>query len=132
MHTCYLVVPGLPHPLVGHIVPNLAITLLFGICLLRNAGCIVVFNKYKCDVWYDGKIILMEPQNKSTELWTLPFVEQNQRMPLTAAPPVPSHPTPLNPDITSFTHSIRTRVSAVKFAHQLLGNPRISMLLKAI
>ncbi len=79
-----------------------------------------------------ARLFLSEPGNKSTELWTLLFVAQDQRMPLTAAPPVPNHPAPLNPDITSFTHSIRTRVNKVKFDHQLLGNPRISMLLKAI
>jgi hypothetical protein len=61
MHTCNVVVPGLPHPLVGHIVPNLAIASLFGIRPLCNAGCIVVFDKYKCNVWYNGKIILMKP-----------------------------------------------------------------------
>jgi hypothetical protein len=83
-HTCDVVVSGLPHPLVGHTVPNLAIELLCGICPLCNAGCIVVFNKYKCDVWYEGKIILTEPQNKSTELWTLPFMAQEQHIPLTA------------------------------------------------
>jgi hypothetical protein len=67
-HTCDVVVLGLPHPLIGHIVPNLAIALLFGICPLCNVGCIVVFDKYKCNVWYEGKIILTEPQNKSAEL----------------------------------------------------------------
>ncbi len=50
MHTCKVVVPSLPHSLVGHIVPNLAIALLFGICLLCNAECIVVFDKDKCDI----------------------------------------------------------------------------------
>jgi hypothetical protein len=49
-HTCDVVVPGLPHPLVGHIIPNMAIALLFGIRPLCNAGCIVVFDKDKCDV----------------------------------------------------------------------------------
>jgi hypothetical protein len=131
-HTCDVVVPGFSHPLVRHIVPNLAIALLFGICLLCNAGCIVVFDKYKCNTWYEGKIILTEPQNKSTELWTLLFMAQEQHMPLTAASPVPCHPKPLNPSIASFTHSIRTRVITVKFAHQSLGNPHISTLLKAI
>jgi hypothetical protein len=131
-HTCNVVVPGLPHPLIGYIVPILAIALLFGICSLCNAGCIVICNKYKCDVWYNGKIILMDPCNKSTKLWTLPLMAQDQHMPLTAAPPVPSHPAPLNPDIALFTHSIRTRVNTVKFSHQSLGNLRISMLLKAL
>jgi hypothetical protein len=73
-HTCNVVVPGLPHLLLGHIVPNLAIASLFGICPLGNAGCIVLFNKDKCTVWYDGKSILTSPQNLPTNLWTLPFL----------------------------------------------------------
>jgi hypothetical protein len=106
--------------------------LLFGIRPLCNAGCIVVFKKCKCVVWYEGKIILTEPQYKSTELWKLLFAAREQHMPLTAVPPVPSHPVPLNPSIALFTHSIRTRVNAVKFAHQSLGDLCISTLLKAI
>jgi hypothetical protein len=38
MHTCAMVVPGLLHPLVGCIVPNLAIALLFCIHPLCNTG----------------------------------------------------------------------------------------------
>jgi hypothetical protein len=53
-------------------------------------------------------------------------------MPLTKALPETSHPMPLILDIALFTHSIIIRVNAVKFSHQLLGNPRISTLLKAI
>ncbi len=60
-HTCNVVVPGLLHPLLAHIVPDLAIASLFGICPLCNAGCIVAFDKDKCTVWYDGKIILTSP-----------------------------------------------------------------------
>jgi hypothetical protein len=30
-HTCKVLIPGLPHSLTGHIVPNLVIALLFGI-----------------------------------------------------------------------------------------------------
>ena len=37
-----------------------------------------------------------------------------------------------HPAIALFTHSICTRMNAVKFAHQLLGNPRILTLLKAV
>ena len=33
--------------------------------------------------------------------------------------------------ITAFTHSVRTRSNTVKFAHQSLGSPKISSLLKA-
>ncbi len=34
--------------------------------------------------------------------------------------------------IAGFTHSIKTRVNAVKFAHQSLCNPKISTMLKAV
>jgi hypothetical protein len=77
-HTCNVVVLGLLHPLVGHIVPNLAVALLFGICPLCNTGCIVVFDKDKCVVWYDGKISLTEPRNMPTDLWTLPIIANKQ------------------------------------------------------
>jgi hypothetical protein len=77
-HTCNIVVSGFPHPFVGHIVPNLAIALLFGIHPLCNAGCIVMFDKDKCNVWYNGKNILTQPQNVSTDLWTLPIIEKTQ------------------------------------------------------
>jgi hypothetical protein len=130
-HTCDVVVPGLPQPLVGHIIPHLAITLLFGIRLLCNAGCIVVFHKDRVDVWYKGKLILFGPRNMSTDLWTLPITRAktcNMTIPLARPPPnVPTHPA-----IALFTHSIQTQMNAVRFAHQLLGNPRISTLLKAV
>ncbi len=34
--------------------------------------------------------------------------------------------------MAAFTHSIRTRANAVKYAHQSLGNPKISSILKAL
>ncbi len=63
------------------------------------------------------------------------------------APPLPwpgpcigcaPHLQPLEPavhpgiNIAAFAHSVRTRTNAVKFAHQSLGNPKISTLLKAM
>jgi hypothetical protein len=131
MHIWDVVVLRLPRPLVGHIVPNLAIALLFDICPLCNVGCIVVFDKDKCVVWYDGKIISTKPWNMSTDLWTLPTVKKEQF----ATPTIP--PAFSGPNISrhlalaSFTHLIHTWMNAVKFAHQLLGNPWISTLLKA-
>jgi hypothetical protein len=48
-------------------------------------------------------------------------------------PPAIPQPNVLDhPAIALFTHSIRTQINAVRFAHQLLGNPRISNLLKAV
>jgi hypothetical protein len=34
-------------------------------------------------------------------------------------------------NIAAFAHLVRTRANAIKFAHQSLGNPKISTLLKA-
>ncbi len=42
-------------------------------------------------------------------------------------PNVPDHPA-----IALYMHSIKTQMNAVQFAHQLLGNPCISTLLKAV
>ena len=57
-HVCDINIPGLPTPLKGHIVPNLAVALLFGIHVLCKAGCTVVFNNKTCDVYFKKKIIL--------------------------------------------------------------------------
>jgi hypothetical protein len=126
-HTCDVVVPGLPQPLTGHIVPNLAIALLFGIRPLCKARCGVWFYDKKCDVWYEGWIILTGYKNLSTDLWTLPF---------NAVPAVPIPQTSTSPGthpaIATFTHLVRTCMNAVKFTHQSLGNPPISTLLKAV
>ncbi len=131
-HTCNMVVPGLLRTLLGHIVPNLAIASLFGICPLCNTGCIVVFDKDKCNTWYDGKIILISPQNPSTDLSTLPFLSNRICKTMTTPPAVPRPNVSDHLAMASFTHLVWTRMNAVQFAHQLLGNPRISMLLKAV
>jgi hypothetical protein len=34
--------------------------------------------------------------------------------------------------VANFTHSVKTKANAVKFAHQALCNPKISTLLKAV
>jgi hypothetical protein len=41
---------------------------------------------------------------------------------------------PIHPGMTlaSFTHSVKTQANGVKFAHQLLCNPKILTLLKAV
>ncbi len=128
-HTCDVVVPGLPRLLVGHIVPNLAIASLFGIHPLCNVGCTVVFHKDRVDVWYDGKLILVGPRNMSTDLWMLPFTNKCD---MSIPPAMPQTNMLIHPALASFTHSIRTRMNAIQFAHQSLGNPHISTLLKAV
>ncbi len=72
-HTCDVNVPGLPKPLIGQVIPDLAMASLFGIRPLCNAGCVVVFHKDRVEVRYKGNIILIGQRNPSTELWTLPI-----------------------------------------------------------
>ena len=137
--------------LVGHVVPKLSIASLIGIRVLCDSGCEVVFTKTNCDVWYKGNIILSGKKDPSTDLWTLPIgpkQEQAKKInakfnrvtpevkPVCQAPKksikVPSDTHEGATQVASFTHSIKTRANAVKFAHQSLCNPKISTLLKAV
>jgi hypothetical protein len=72
-HECDVHIVGLPTVLTGHIIPDLSIALLFGIRVLTEAGCKVHFNKHKCTVWNDNKIILEAGKDSTTDLWTLPI-----------------------------------------------------------
>jgi hypothetical protein len=139
-HICDIQIPGLPTMLVGHIVLSLSIASLIGIRPLCKAGCKVLFDDRKCDVVFQGKVILRGYKDPSTDLWTLPIptstVCPNN---LTARPPPNVSCTArllqVNAPaiaLASYTHSVRTRVTAVKFAHQSLCNPKISTLLKAV
>ena len=80
-HMCDIIIPGLPTTLVGHIVPELSIASLFGICVLTEAGCTVKFYIEKCAVKYNGKIILTGMKDPATFLWTLPLSDLQARPP---------------------------------------------------
>jgi hypothetical protein len=67
-HECNVRIIGLPTVLTGHIIPDLSIASLFGIRVLTEAGCKVRFNKHKCTVWYDNKIILEGEKDSTTDL----------------------------------------------------------------
>jgi len=167
-------IPGLPTALTGHIVPNLAIASLFGIRVLFKAGCKVVFDDDKRDIFYQSKLILRGYKDPSTDLWTLPIVSTPAKVWTTPATPaqglhiklqaasvrkacgsiphaeatslmtcgpinvaaLPRHGPCIgsapHKAIAGFTHSIKMRVNAVKFAHQSLCNPKISTRLKAV
>jgi len=73
-HMCDIIIPGLPTTLVGHIVPELSIASLFGIHVLMAAGCTVKFDNEKCVVKYNGKFILTDMKDPTTDLWTLPII----------------------------------------------------------
>ena len=138
-HTCDIIIPGLPTILVGRVVPNLAVASLIGIRPLCKAGCTVTFDDDKCDVIYDGKVILRGLKDAATDLWTLPInpitmkTTQQRSSPVIDRSPH-GNVTTIHPgvDIATFTHSVKTRANGVKFAHQSLCNPKISTLLKAV
>ena len=88
-------------------------------------------------MWCNIKIIITGNKDPSTDLWTLPIgpnIEQTKK-PIadpTIAPPasrpvgqspkksitVPSDAHDGSSQVASFTHSVKTRATAVKFAHQ--------------
>ena len=57
-HICDLEIPGLPHVLEGHIVPDLTVASLVGIRILCKLGCTVLFTDTMCYVFYQEKLIL--------------------------------------------------------------------------
>ena len=72
-HVCDINIPGLPTMLTGHVLPQLAVASLIGIRPLCNAGCLVTFDKDKCNVIFNGTVILHGFKDAATDLWTLPL-----------------------------------------------------------
>jgi hypothetical protein len=72
-HICDVRIPGLPTILTGHIMPAMTTASLFGIRILCKAGCKVVFDNEKCQVFYDNKVILSGAKDPVSDLWTLPI-----------------------------------------------------------
>jgi hypothetical protein len=137
-HMCNNQIDGLPVTLMGHIIPNLSIALLFGIRILTEAGCEVTFTKGDCIVTYNGKIILRGEKDPSTDLWTLPLGSHNMTsqhamstLPSAALKFADAHAQPVV-QIAFFAHTVQTKANSIRFAHQSLCSPRISTLLKAI
>jgi hypothetical protein len=120
---------------------------------LYKAGCIVIFDDKKCEVVYEEIVILRGFKDMSTDLWMLPIPTKRMQTtpghvakgtsyilpqpgpcegcaphPLTEATEIASEVV----NLATFTHSVKTRANKVKFAHQLLRNPKISTLLKAV
>jgi hypothetical protein len=99
-HECNIYIVGLPTVLTGHIIPDLSIASLFGIQVLTEAGCDVHFNKHKCTVWYDNKIILEGGKDSTTDfgpsqvgLHVLHHLARPSRLPVQIlhTPTVPPH-----------------------------------------
>ncbi len=94
----------------------------------------MVFTKARCEVIYNEKVILRGSKDPSTDLWTLPInATKDDSKEIVGKPN--GNPGVIDNservDLATFTHSIQTRVNSVRFAHQSLGNPKISALLKA-
>jgi len=49
---------------------------LIGIRILCKAGCKVVFDNKKCEVFYKNKMILRGYKDLTTDLWTLPIINK--------------------------------------------------------
>jgi hypothetical protein len=117
LHVCDITIPALPQVLKGHVVPHLAIASLIGIRPLCDAGCTMTFDKAKCDVIYDGNVILRGFKDATTGLWMLPLNATKTALPRSAPDidraqsDIDSHP---GVDLLLFTHSVRTRANCPK------------------
>ena len=134
-HVCDIRIPGLPTVLTGHIMPDMTTASLFGIRILCKAGCKVVFDDEKCQVFYKNNIILTGFKDPASDLWTLPIVpDDSPRTTLDATRQ--SSPGPCLSDapseFASFSYHRTTQENNVKFMHQSLCNPPKSSLLTAI
>jgi hypothetical protein len=137
-HMCDIRIDGLPVTLMGHIIPDLSIALLFGIRILMEVGCDVTFTKGDCIVKYNGKIILRGEKDPSMDLWTLPLGSHDMTsqhtmstLPLAAPDFADTHAQPAV-QIEFFADTVRTKANSILFAHQSLCSLQISTLLKAI
>jgi hypothetical protein len=72
-HISDLEIPGLPHVLEGHIMPELTVASLVGIRILCKLGCTVLFTDTVCYVRYQVKDVLTGYKDPSTDLWVLPI-----------------------------------------------------------
>ncbi len=137
-HMCDIHIDGLPFTLTGQILPNLSIALLFGIWALTEVECEVSFDKHKCIVWYNGKIILSGDKDPATDLWTLPLgstgrtSDHNDVVIPFVAPVVANTHANLTTQIAFFAHTVQNKANSIRFAHQSLCSQCISTLLKAI
>jgi hypothetical protein len=104
-----------------------------------EAGCKVRFNKFKCTIWYDNKIILEGGKDMSTDLWTLPIGSSGMTSHHDANVIPPAAPVIANAhvhfaktQIAFFIHTVRSKANSIRFTHQSLCSPCILTLLKAI
>jgi hypothetical protein len=148
-HICDVDIPGLPHKLIGHIVPDMKMATLLGIPILCKAGCKVIFDDEKCRIKFKGNIILTGYKDPSNDLWTLPIFQGGEGLwtpprsnsvvskstpsqPGSCKGCAPPPPFVLPPELGSFSYHQTTKANAVKFMHHSLCNPPITSLIKDI
>ena len=134
-HICDVHIPGLPTILTGHIMPDMTTASLFGIRILCKAGCKVVFDDGKCQVFYNNKVILTGFKDPVSDLWTLPVLPDDSHRTSHGA----THHSSSDPihddapsEVASFSYHRTTKENNVKFMHQSLCNPPKPSLLAAI
>ncbi len=135
-HVCDITIPRLPTIIMGHIMPNMTTASLFGIRVLCKAGCKVLFNNDKCQVIYNGKVILTGYKDLASNPWTLPILPVATPWTTLDAP----HQSPLGHCMSDaplhhtaiFLYHQTTKENNVKFMHQSLCNFPKSSLLAAI
>jgi hypothetical protein len=113
MHTCNIIIPGLPTVLTGHIVQGLMMASLVRIRILCKSGCQVIFTEEYCNVMYNRRLILrgykspnrpLDPPNNTRRHHAT--VDCGKR---------PRQSEKLQPiQVATFTHSVRTRANTVK------------------
>ncbi len=118
---------------------------LLGIRVLFKAGCEVIFDDEKFRVNFKGATILTGYKDPTSNLWTLPILNGEERLwttpgsNLVASKPTLSRPSPCKghapqppfepmPTLASFLYHCTTKANAVKFMHQSLCNPPITSL----
>jgi hypothetical protein len=135
-HVCDITIPGLPTIITGHIMPDMTAASFFGVRVFSKAGCKVLFDNNKCQVIYDGKVILTGYKDLASNLWTIPILPVATPRTTVDA----THQSPLGPCMSdaplchtaNFLYHQTTKEDDVKFMHQSLCNPPKSSLLAAI
>ncbi len=72
-NVCDIRIPGLPAVLTGHIVSSFSIASLIEIRPLCKVEFKVIFDNKKCNVMFNGVVILWGFKDPSTNLWNLPI-----------------------------------------------------------
>jgi hypothetical protein len=128
-------IPGLPTILTGHIMPDMTTASLFGIHILCKAGCKIVFDDNKCQVFYNENVILTGFKDQISNLWTLPVLPNNSHRTYHGAMRQSSS-CPIFDDTPSevalFSYHRTTKENNVKLMHQSLCNRPKTSLLAAI